>query len=180
MRILKEESLFLLIDVQEKLMPHMHEASVVEKNIKTCVSGMKRLEIPMIVSEQYKKGLGETVQGVEEIVSEEKHLEKSSFSCCDDEAMIAEIKKSGCKNVIISGIESHICVLQTSIDLKKAGLNPVVVVDCVSSRTKLNKDMAIERMKQEGVRLCTYESILFELCRSSKAEAFRDISKLIK
>ena len=103
-----------------------------------------------------------------------------AFSCCDDTGFMNELKTFGKKNVIIAGIESHVCVLQTTIDLLENNYQPIVVEDCVSSRTLNNKNMAIERMRQEGAIITTYESILFELCRFSGTDAFKAISKLVK
>jgi nicotinamidase-related amidase len=91
-----------------------------------------------------------------------------------------KLKVLEAKNIIICGIESHVCVLQTAVDLKKEGFNPIVVMDCVSSRTKENIEMAKERFRHEGIMMTSYESILFELTRSSVAPEFKAISKLVK
>ncbi len=98
-----------------------------------------------------------------------------------DEPVVAEkLALSGAMNVIICGIEAHVCVLQTAIDLKESGYNPVVVFDCVSSRTFDNVDLAAERFRNEGVMMTSMESILFELTRSADAPEFKEISKLVK
>lgn len=90
------------------------------------------------------------------------------------------LEEKGAKNILIAGIESHVCVLQTAIDLKAAGYNPIIVFDCVSSRTKESKKLALERFRYEGIMVTSYESALFELLRGAKAPEFKTISKLVK
>ena len=107
-------------------------------------------------------------------------IEKISFSCCDESRVMEGIATSGKENIIIAGIESHVCVLQTTIDLIHNGYHPVVVEDCVSSRHENDKRMAIERMREEGAIITTCESILFELLRFSDSKQFKEISRLVK
>lgn len=180
MRILKEDTIALVIDIQERLFPHIFEAEKLEKNITILVEGLKLLEVPIIVSEQYKKGLGEIIPSISELVKEYPHTEKTAFSCCDEPTIQERIELSGKRDIILAGIESHICLLQTAIDLKERGFNPILVADCVSSRTAENKFIAIERYKQEGIIITSYESILFELCRYANGDVFKSISKLVK
>ncbi len=180
MRIVKDDTIALVIDVQEKLFPHIFEAEKLERNLNILVEGLALLHIPMIVSEQYKKGLGETIPSIKELVKDYPHTEKTSFSCCDEPIIQEKIELSGKRNIILVGVESHVCLLQTAIDLKERGFNPIVVADCISSRTAENKQIALTRYQQEGVVLTTYESILFELCRYAQGDAFKAISKLVK
>lgn len=180
MRVIKENTISLLIDVQERLFPHIHEHEPLKKNMEILLAGLKTLNVPVIVTEQYKKGLGETIDDIEELVEQYPHEEKVAFSCCDEPEVIEKIEISTKRFVIIAGIESHICVLQTAIDLKERGFNPVVVEDCVGSRTAENKRIAMHRLRQEGVIVTSYESILFELCRKAGTDAFKTISKLVK
>lgn len=180
MRILKEETMAVLVDVQEVLLPHIHDCEVLEKNTKILVEGLKSMDIDILVSEQYTKGLGNTVSDIKNIICDNTTLEKTSFSCCDDEPMMKYIEESGKKVVLIAGIESHICVMQTALDLKEKGFIPVIVEDCVGSRNDNNKKVAMDRLRHENIIVTTYESILFELCRYSKAPEFRIISKLVK
>lgn len=180
MRILKEESLVLLIDVQEKLFPHISENEKLENRLLTFINGSNKLGIPLILSEQYKKGLGETIPALLEIISPTYTIEKKTFSCVDHVGFVADLSLMNKQNVIIVGMESHICVLQTAIDLKELGYNPIVVVDAIGSRSIENKMIAIERMKQEGIILTSVESILFEWCKVAGSEEFKYISKLIK
>jgi len=180
MRILKESTIGVVVDIQERLFPHIHQHELLEKNTSILIQGLKALDVPFLVTEQYKKGLGETVNGIKELVANDPHFEKMAFSCCDDPKFMESLETSTKRNVILAGMETHICMLQTAIDLKERGFNPIVVADCVSSRTPENKALALERLRQEGVVITSYESILFELCRVAGSDAFKTISKLIK
>ncbi len=180
MRILQENSICLIIDVQERLFPYVNNHEILEKNISTLISGVNVLGIPVLLTEQYSKGLGPTISSIISLIEPNNSIEKNAFSCCDEPAFITSLQNSGKKNIIIAGIESHICVLQTALDLLENGFQPVVVEDCVSSRNVNDKNIAILRMKEEGVIITTYESILFELVRISGTERFKAISKLLK
>lgn len=181
MRILKDESLFLAIDFQERLIPAMNESEELVENTKKLFSGIKAHEIPMVFSQQYTKGLGMTIPELTEIVGEEfKYYDKVAFSCVEDETIYSEIKKYNKKTIIVAGIESHICVLQTVIDLIDEGYNVVVVSDCVRSRKDNDMKMALKRAEYEGAILSTYESVLFELTREAGSDLFKTISKIIK
>lgn len=180
MRILKEESCGLVIDIQEKLFPHIHQYEYLEKNTEILIKGLKILDIPILVTEQYRKGLGLTIPSVREALNEFNTIEKIAFSCCDSNDFISALKILNRKNVIITGIETHVCVLQTVIDLIDLGYQPVVVEDCISSRKESDKNTAIQRMRTEGAVITSFESILFEIARISGTEKFKVISKLVK
>ncbi|MFN8367042.1 MAG: hydrolase [Candidatus Kapaibacterium sp.] len=180
MRILANETIALCIDIQSKLFPHIHDNQRLEKNARTLIQGISTLSIPIVVTEQYVKGLGETIESVKEVLPSYSPLEKKCFSCADDEVIFNTIGGYNCKNIIMFGIESHVCVLQTCIDIIERGFTPVVVEDCIGSRKLYDNYVAIERMKKEGAIIATYESILFELCRVSGAETFKTISALVK
>lgn len=180
MRITKENTVGLIVDIQEKLVPVMTDYEDLLNNCKVLVEGLQELGILLIVTQQYTKGLGETVEAVRSVIRNFDPVEKREFSCCDALAVAEKLKEANAKKVIICGIESHVCVLQTAIDLKEAGLIPVVVMDCVSSRNWNNLDLAAERFRHEGIMMTSYESILFELTRSSAAPEFKAISKLVK
>lgn len=180
MRITTENTIGMIIDIQERLFPVMFEKEKLLGNCLTLIQGLSELNVPFIVSQQYTKGLGETLPEIKSAIQDFKYYEKRDFSCCDELHIVERIHKLGAKNIIVCGIESHVCVLQTAVDLKEAGLNPIVVMDCVSSRTKENLELAKERFRFEGIMMTSYESILFELTRSSKATGFRAISRLVK
>nr|WP_321487187.1 isochorismatase family protein [uncultured Draconibacterium sp.] len=180
MRITKENTVGLVIDIQERLIAAMNDKETLLKNCETLTQGLKELEVPMLVSQQYTKGLGETVTEIQAAFDEFSYYEKKDFSCYDVPEITERLKDLEVKNIIICGIESHVCVLQTAVDLKAAGLNPIVIMDCVSSRTAANVELAKERFRFEGIMMSSYESILFELTGSAGDPSFRAISKLVK
>lgn len=180
MRITRENTVGLVIDMQERLVPAMAENETLVHNCKILTKGLSTLNIPLLVTQQYTKGLGETITEIGSLITNFSPIEKRDFSCCDETSVREQLKINGAQNIIICGIESHVCVLQTAIDMKEAGYNPVVVMDCVSSRSLDNVDLAAERFRHEGIMKTSYESILFELTRSSAADEFRAISKLVK
>jgi nicotinamidase-related amidase len=180
MRITTENTVALIIDIQERLFPAMLEKEKLLKNCLTLIQGLAELNVPQVITQQYTKGLGETLEELKTAIPNFESIEKRDFSCCDEPVVAEKLKELNAKNIIISGIESHVCVLQTAVDLKDAGFNPIVVMDCVSSRTKENIELAKERFRFEGIMMVSYESILFELTRSSTDPAFRAISKLVK
>ena len=180
MRILRDRSCLLVIDFQERIFPFIAENEKLLKNVPVLINGLKALHLPVFVTEQYTKGLGVTVSAIADVLGDIPRIEKSSFSCCDEPRFNLELATSGKENVIITGIESHVCVLQTVVDLIRQGYQAVVVEDCISSRKPDDKAVAIERMRQEGAIISTYESVLFELLRYSGGETFKAISKLVR
>ena len=180
MRILRENTLGLVIDYQERLLPHIYENQQLLANTLVLIEGLKALEIPLIVTEQYRKGLGITVPEIKNLFSPFNPMEKVSFSCYDDQGIGKALAATGQKSVVICGIEAHVCVLQTAIDLMENNYIPVVVADCISSRKSDDKQTAIKRMRQEGIIITSYEAILFELCRAAGTDQFKTISKLVK
>ena len=180
MRILKEDTLCLVIDIQERLFPFIAENEQLTNNVKRLIQGIRAMEVPLIVTEQYNKGLGFTLPEIKESCQNVPTFEKSAFSCCDDEHILKAILTTRKKNIILCGIESHICVQQTALDLIEKGFQPVVISDCVSSRKLSDKETAIMRMRKAGAIVTSYESILFELCRFAGTEQFKAISKIVK
>ena len=180
MRILKEESVGLVIDIQEKLFPHMEQPELLLRNTSILIGGLNLLKVPLLVTEQYPGGLGNTVAEISRLIPEFMPVEKIAFSCCDEITLVNQLDGLSRKNVIICGIEAHVCVLQTVIDLVEKGYRPVVVADCISSRKPGDRLIALERMRYEGATISSYESILFELARIAGNETFKAISKLLK
>ncbi|MFV0345908.1 MAG: isochorismatase family protein [Bacteroidales bacterium] len=176
-----QNTIGLVIDLQERLVPAMNNSNEVLSNSTKLVSGLDILGINCIVSQQYTKGLGETLPEISSIFEEFSYIDKKEFSCFLNKEFRDKLTaNSKLTNIIICGVEAHVCVLQSAVDLKRANYNPIVVVDCIDSRRNYDKAYAIERFKQEGICLATYESILFEIVKSAGHEKFRDISKLIK
>lgn len=181
MRITKENTVAVCVDIQSRLFPFMQDAYELQKRTVNLITGLKELNIPIIVTEQYVKGLGETIPQVQKALGEiYKPIEKAAFSVADDDVILKEIKNTNKTNIILFGIEAHVCLLQSAVDLKQKGYNVVLVQDCVSSRNQNDKDIAIQRMYSENIFVTTYESILFELLRYSGTDEFKAISKIVK
>ena len=176
MRIEAEKTAAILIDYQEKLLHVMHEKEELMEHSGILIQGLRVLEIPMTVTQQYTKGLGDTHESLMKAAGLTEYREKIAFSAMD--VIREDIQDK--KFIILCGIEAHICVLQTLLDLKAEGYVPVLVEDCISSRTAHNKEMAVERAKQEGAIITTYESLLFELLKEAGTERSRKIQRLIK
>ena len=180
MRIKRENTTALLIDIQEKLFPHMDQKEELLRKSNILIEGLKVLGLPMVITEQYPRGLGNTVEEISSLVEKDPVIEKIAFSCCDEPAVMQHAALQNNRTIIICGIEAHVCVLQTVIDLHEAGYIAVVVEDCISSRNPKDKETALERMRSEGAVITTCESILFELARVAGTEEFKAISRLVK
>lgn len=180
MRIKKENCTGLVIDIQEKLLPVMAGKEQLIANCQKLVKGLQTLHIPIVVTQQYTKGLGGTVNELSDLFDPFEFVEKSSFSCMDEPDYFRILDQSGRTTVLVCGIESHVCVLQTAVDLKEKGFYPVILSDCISSRDLAEKEVALARLRFENICISTVESLLFELTRSSLATEFKAISKLIK
>jgi nicotinamidase-related amidase len=181
MRILKEKTAAVMIDVQSKLFPHISESVQLENNISKLVKGLLVLQVPVIVTEQYTKGLGETIGTLKSLFGDNfNSIEKSEFSCMDNVDFQAAYMGLSKDYLIIFGIESHVCVLQTVLDTIEMGYIPVLVQDCISSRNLNDKYYAVERARSEGAIVTTCESLLFELTRVSGTDEFKQISKIVK
>ncbi|MCC6582933.1 MAG: hydrolase [Chitinophagales bacterium] len=172
-----EDCLLLVIDIQERLIPVIHQHEEVIHNANILLKGMEILGVPVIVTEQYPKGLGNTCKEI--ILGDDaKVMEKITFSCLGNDHIKESVQTE--KQIIICGVEAHICVLKTALDLLDEGYQVHLITDAVSSRKKENKQVAIERMKQSGVFISSTEMILFQLLDKAGTEEFKLISKLIK
>jgi len=180
MRITTENSVGVVIDLQERLLPHMDGAEMLLERCRMLIQGLKILSIPIISTEQYPQGLGKTVPPVADEFTDHDVVEKRAFSCYDEENFTACLSKNNRRTVLVAGIETHVCVLQTVFDLLEHDYVPVVVADCVSSRSKNDRDIALRRIDREGGYVTTAESVLFELIKSSLHPQFRDISRLVR
>jgi len=180
MRISREKTISLIIDIQERLFPHIDNHEAIAANTGILIRGLQVLGVPVLVTQQYSRGLGQTIASIKSLFNSFTYIEKTAFSCCDEPEVIKELQKDERKLVIIAGIESHVCVLQTVIDLINLDFQPVVIEDCISSRKLSDKETSVDRMRNEGAIITTFESILFELCRFSGTGEFREISSLVK
>lgn len=176
----REDALLLIIDIQERLAVAMKEIGRVVKNCEHLIELAKMIAIPIIVTEQYPKGLGRTVPELQSILPEYRPIEKVAFNCCNEPTFLSEIKKRGRKKVIVTGMETHVCVLQTTASLLKEGFIPHVVQDAVCSRTEENWKTGIEFMRDAGAAITCTETVLFQLLKVAGTEEFKKISQRIK
>lgn len=180
MTINREDTIAVFIDFQEKLLPAMSRKEELEDKVCRLAEGLKVLEIPHIVTQQYTKGIGETVPSVAAAIGEFEAIDKTTFSCMSHVEFVNQLEIASKPNVIVCGIEAHICVQQTVEQLLAEGYNVYVPVDCISSRSQNDFMWSCERMERAGAVMTTYESVLYELLKDSKAEGFREISKIVK
>ncbi len=178
MKIKADNALFVMIDVQERFRPAIHDMDMVLRNCDILTRASELLDVKLLITEQYPEGLGKTMA---EIYQPENALrfEKTRFSICDDDIRrsIFEIDPSW---IVLFGIEAHVCVMQSALDMIRYGMNVMVVSDAVSSRAPHSKDIALDRMRQNGCQIVTTEMLLFEIMEDASHPAFRKISKLIK
>lgn len=175
-----ENTCLVVIDIQEKLHKLMFNREQVERNSVVLVKLAQALDMPILWCQQVPKALGETIQPVWSLLNEQSSFDKVTFSCCGDETFAAKLDEIKPKNAILCGIETHVCVFQTAMDLIEKGIDVHVIADAVSSRTNENKQIALHRMGKEGVTLSSTEMCLFELLGTSQHEKFRELAKLIK
>ncbi|MBD3164919.1 isochorismatase family protein [Candidatus Woesearchaeota archaeon] len=175
-----DNSLLLVIDIQEKFRPVIYEFGELVDNSRKLIKTVNLLGIPIIVTEQYPKGLGETVKELREELKNSEKIEKVSFNCFNDNGFLELIGKKGKKNLIICGIESHVCVFQTALSALEDGYFVYLASDAVSSRKKSDYDIVLRRLEREGVKLVTAEMIIFQMIEDSKDEHFKEISKIVK
>ncbi|MDI1352715.1 MAG: hydrolase [bacterium] len=173
----KKDSLMVLIDVQEKLAPFVLNSNNVIDRCEWLLKLATRLEVPILVSEQYPKGLGATVEPLNTYFSPSECIEKIHFSCMQEPNFFAHLKQSNKKQLILFGIEAHVCVLQTAIEMKESGFDVYVVIDAVSSRNIQDLKYALKRMKQAGIYLITAEMVFFEWLRQAGTADFKALSK---
>ena len=173
-----DSTVLVLIDIQEKLAPAMHESLFTIQNLQKIVNGAKILQIPMLVTEQVN--LGSTITDIAEHLAGIEPIKKRSFSCCREEDFIKALSALNRRQVLITGIECHICVYQTAVDLVSLGYDVQVVADCVSSRTASNQSIGLKRMESEGVKITSTEMALFELLKVAQGDKIRQISRLVK
>tara|TARA_X000000950_G_scaffold192803_1_gene232563 strand:+ start:874 stop:1422 length:549 start_codon:yes stop_codon:yes gene_type:complete len=181
MLIDRNDSILLLIDIQEKLIKKIFDFKSVINHSKKIVDVFSFLKLPIVYSEQYPNGLGKTIDSIDDKLKKIKALkiEKTTFSCISDKND-TEIRKIFPKNqIIICGIESHICILQTSIDLYNKGYEVFVIDEAVGSRNERHKNLAFDRLIKNGISLINFEMLVFELIRDSKDESFKELSKYI-
>ena len=181
MLIDRNDSTLLLIDIQEKLIKKIFDFKSVIDHSKKIVDIFNLLKLPIVYSEQYPKGLGKTINTIDDQLKKIRafKIEKTSFSCISNKND-SEIRRIFPKNqIIICGVETHICILQTSIDLYNMGYEVFVIAEAVSSRDERHRELAFNRLMKNGISLINFEMLVFELIRDSKDKRFKELSKYI-
>ncbi len=176
----KEETVLLIVDIQEKLAAVMKERERVVRNTLHLIELAKMITVPVMVTEQYPKGLGKTVAEIREALPEYRPIEKMTFDCCGQPSFLENLKKLGRRTVLLTGMETHICVLQTCLGMLKGGVAVHVVRDAVCSRTEENRQSGIEFMRDAGAVVTSTETALFQLLQVAGTEEFKKISQRIK
>lgn len=178
-----QDTALVVIDVQQKLLPHILQHRRIQWNIERLIAGAGLLGVSLLATEQYPQGLGETVPELKkalQAVGVQKATEKLMFSCRQCQSEIAHLLEAGISKVLLTGIETHVCVAQTGLDLMAAGFNVFIAVDAVGSRFALDHETAIRRLENSGAIATTTEAALFEWCEVSGTDTFKEISQLIR
>jgi nicotinamidase-related amidase len=177
----RDASQLVIVDMQQRLGDAMDQDAFrsVVKSCAILLQAAKLLNIPALFTEQYPKGLGATLPELTQWLSPENRVEKTSFSCCEDDGFLALLADSR-PQVVLAGMEAHICVLQTALQLQETHHRVYVVEDAVISRNPANKANALQRLRQNGVIVGSTESLVFEWLRTAEHEAFKQISRLVQ
>jgi len=180
MMIEPKKCCLVLIDVQEKLLPVMQQPEVLVKNCAILIKLAKALGIPVLWCQQYTKALGPTAPALSELLTDSQPVDKRAFSCCGAAEFTSKLAATGADTAILCGIETHVCVFQTAMDMLRMSMKVCIVADAVSSRTEQNKGLALNRMAEHGVIINSTEMLLFELLKTSEHPKFRELSALIR
>jgi nicotinamidase-related amidase len=179
-RLVAENTALVLIDLQERLFPVMHEKEKLLRNVLKLVQGAAILGLPVVLTEQYPKGLGLTLPEIKALLPDIRPVEKVCFSCCDEESFCRSLEALERRQVLMAGIEAHICVYQTAMALARTGYQVQVVADAISSRDPDNKLASLSAMTAAGISVTTIEMALFELLRVARGDKFKRISEIVK
>jgi nicotinamidase-related amidase len=177
---MRQKAGLLVVDLQERLLPAIFEKERVLQNGLRLVKGAGVFGLPIFVTEQYRKGLGGTVAEVAGAIPHFAPIEKLAFSACGATGLLNSIRSSGVTDLILCGIEAHVCVCQTGLDLLQAGFRTFLVADAISSRTAENHRLGVERLRAAGVTVVSTEMILFELLGQAGTEEFKRVLPLVK
>lgn len=174
----KDKSCLLLVDVQEKLAPLVKEYDAVLARCEWLLRLAHSLNVPILASEQYPQGLGATVKALQEFISDAPIVSKVHFSCFKDPSFLSKWKELNKRQAVIIGIETHVCILQTALEMKEAGMDVYVVVDAVSSRHEHDQQTGLSRLKANGIHLVTAEMVFFEWLRQAGTPEFKQLSQI--
>ena len=176
----KETTALLIIDMQERILPVIRNYELVLENTLKLIKGFKAMHLPIYFTEQYPKGLGPTSQKIIGELEDYTAFQKMSFSCSGAENLFDEFKSKKLSQIVVTGIESHVCVQQTVLDLIANDCQVNLAADAVSSRKEIDYKIALERMRALGAEVTTSESILFELLEVCGTPEFKEVSKIVK
>lgn len=176
MTIDQKECALIVVDLQEKLLPYIHESEQVINNCTWLYNLAQKIQIPTIIAEQYPKGLGRTHNSIRDKSPQSAIIEKVHFSAARDLIFNDKLATLDKKQVILCGIEAHVCVLQTALDLKEMDYSVFVVADAVGSRSKDDKQLALLRMQSNKIQIVSKEMVLFELLEQAGTNIFKEIS----
>jgi len=177
----RDQALLLVIDVQEKMMPVIHRREDVTREVVRLIRGARELGLPMRVTEQYVRGLGPTVPAVQEAMGEAYlPIEKMAFSACGEPRLMEALEATGRRQILLCGVETHVCVYQTARQLLEQGYEVHLVTDAVGSRAEGNYRLALETLGQRGAQLTSVEMALFELMVRADIPEFKAVSRLVK
>ena len=180
MKLIAQETLLLVIDVQEKIFSAMHEQEKTKQNISRIIKGSKVLNIPVVWTEQYPTGLGPTLKEVATALNGAELLEKRTFSCLGDDVVSKKIKSYDKNQTLVCGIETHVCIYQTVQDLLIKNYDVHVVTDAVMSRHKVNHNLGLKKMGALGANMTSVEMALFELQQVARGDTFKALASIIK
>ena len=175
-----KDAALMVIDIQGKLAEMMHERDRLFENASKMIRGAQALELPIVWTEQYPKGLGPTSAEIAELLEGETALPKTSFSCCGDEGIVKAVEATGRRQILLVGIEAHICIYQTALGLIEAGYEVVIVTDAVSSRKAWNRELGLARMKDAGCVMTSGEMSLFEMLGVAEGDRFKAVIRIVK
>ncbi len=177
-----EQSLLLVVDVQERLVPAVQSdtAESLLPNISILLQAAQLFQVPTIVTEQYPRGLGHTVDALQTLLPGQTYWKKTTFSCMQDDAVRTHLKELDRPQVVLCGIEAHVCVLQTALDLLKDGYNVHIMSDAVGSRTEKNRKIGLHLAQSAGGIVSSTETAVFQWAKHSKHDAFKVLSRLVR
>jgi nicotinamidase-related amidase len=175
-----DNTTLVIIDIQGNLYEAMHDKEFLYESLSKMISVAKLLGIPILVTEQIPEKLGSTIPRLADQLAGNTFISKSYFSSCKDDGFVKALKGINKGQILMTGIETHVCVYQTSLDLMDMGYEVNVIADCVSSRTALNRDIGLERLVTSGAKLSSVEMASFELLKLGDGEKFRQMIKIVK
>lgn len=176
----RNRSVLVLIDIQERLFPHVQEHQRMLSRVDLLLTAASLMEVPLLLTEQYPKGLGSTIEQIRKVLPDVQPLEKIDFSCVPAEGFREKLSSFDRDQILLAGIETHVCVAQTALDLASQGESVFVVADATSSRRSLDAQIALQRLNQSGLTLVTAEAVIFEWLRRAGTEEFKALQPKLK